>query len=434
MVFLINYLIPFYADDYGWAFISNQPNLKIHHLPDIFISQYNYYHSWGGRNIAHGMLQLLLMFKNKLLLAVVQTTWFVATILVSCALAYGIKFRQQMDLKLLFTIFAAFWVLHPCLGEANFWLTGACNYLFTPLVVLLFLLPFRWLIDDFIYPGSVLPLVNKYLKILLISLWLALSFIAGWTNENLVVGALFLVIVFLWFSYWKKRQVPFYIYIGIFFFLAGVKMLLFAPGNQHRALTDMAWMTVPKYIIFLQHFGYFLRNELIEILIFLVFFVLYKQSKQLALSKLALLIFITGVLVDFIMIFSPQMPWRTFTSGFLLKFIAIVSLFNRNLLLQYRFRKVVWLLYGVFALSMLHAVIAYSAIYRVEQQRLQILAHADKNAVVALPLYPIRSLEGWVVFVSDIHPEKDYWVNTSLANYYGFKQGVIGVEVAHAKN
>lgn len=434
-VCLINFYIPLFADDYGFFFIFNESG-RVTHLSDILVSQYNYHNSWGGRNVAHFMLQFLLMLQSKMLLALVKTLWFFLTILVAIVLAYGTDFRQKLTPQLWFIIVAGFWVLHPCLGESSFWITGACNYLFTPLLVLCFLLPFRFLIDSIIKnqvqivnPLSSMPWLNFIFKVI----WLVLAFFAGWSNENFVIGGFLLIVLCLFFCYRYKQKVAPYFYLGILFFGIGAYMLISAPGNQVRIATDVDWMHMPKYIIFIQHFGYFLRNELAEILIFIVFIFLYRQCQLQRFKQFALLVFATGVLIDFIMIFSPEMPWRTFTCGFLLKFVAIVALFDQSILLKPKIHKLIILLYLIFIISLLHALIAYVILYKYDIQRLSIIEHADKNSLVAIPLYPFKNREAMAVYSYDITTNKDSGINQGFARYYKLSQGVVGYEGDHAK-
>lgn len=60
LLLLLNCLTPMVGDDYQYSFIFNRPE-RIESLADVFYSQYIHYFEWGGRSVAHFLLQFFLL-------------------------------------------------------------------------------------------------------------------------------------------------------------------------------------------------------------------------------------------------------------------------------------------------------------------------------------------------------------------------------------
>lgn len=97
-----NMMTPLLLDDYAYSFIWNNDvggNLsivysdfvdfsRISSFYDILISQYNHYFSWGGRSIAHSLLQFFL-WQGKSMFNYLNSLAFVLLIVSICRIAIG---------------------------------------------------------------------------------------------------------------------------------------------------------------------------------------------------------------------------------------------------------------------------------------------------------------------------------------------------------
>lgn len=59
IIYILTYKTNLSADDYNYMYIW-KTDTKISSILDIAISQYNHYFDWGGRSIAHFLVQLFL--------------------------------------------------------------------------------------------------------------------------------------------------------------------------------------------------------------------------------------------------------------------------------------------------------------------------------------------------------------------------------------
>lgn len=224
VVYIVNHYVPFMMDD-EWYSTLLYSDEKINSLSDIVRAQVWHWHNWGGRSITHGLLQLILMCGESF--ADVLNTVFLfilsMTILqVSGITAKEVKFNPTY-------IFAAYGlVLGLCANwkMSMFWQSGAANYLYITVFILLFIFCYLREIET-----GAKPLKG-------ITLWMIpLAVMAGWSNENMgpvcfIVSVI--VIAGLYLKREKNRIKPWMIE-GSILSLAGSIMCIVAPGNFVRS-------------------------------------------------------------------------------------------------------------------------------------------------------------------------------------------------------
>lgn len=217
IIYLGNRAVPFVlmGDDkwYATKLFSEEP---IRNLADIFAAQKWHFLNWGGRSIAHGILQ-----------AVILTGWNGAdwiNMLFSVLLALMIYKVSGADKPvyvafiwgLLFGLNAT-WIQTLC------WHPGAANYLY----MTTFILAYLWC--------YVRALEGEERSLPGIILWiLPLGLVAGWSNENMgpTVWALSLgIMIYLWL---KERRFYAWMLLGNITCLAGSLLVILAPGNFVR--------------------------------------------------------------------------------------------------------------------------------------------------------------------------------------------------------
>lgn len=137
-----NWMTPLCNDDYGYMFVLNKPSIRVTHMGEIFQGMALHYQIQGGRVVAHFLAQLFLLWGDGIFNILNTVAWL--------ALSYGIVLHvcvedKRIDKKILYFLLSHFllWLLVPQLAEACLWLDGSANYLWTVLILIYALLPYR---------------------------------------------------------------------------------------------------------------------------------------------------------------------------------------------------------------------------------------------------------------------------------------------------
>lgn len=219
---ILNFLYPLYADDWGYFLHNFEKSSDYNIVKEIVNRQYNQYFNWGGRvvvhSIAHFILWLGYPWYNLL-----NTLVFILLLY----LIYKISNYTHSINPVLFTLLTLLvWFATPSFNYVFFWKVGAANYLWSTLIILLFIYPY------YTHYISGKKNENGFLRSLLFFL---AGIIAGWTNENMVVGLAFFIVALIILLKYEKRPVPIWIIFGLCGVLAGGVFMLSAPGNYIRA-------------------------------------------------------------------------------------------------------------------------------------------------------------------------------------------------------
>ena len=238
-LYLLNYFTPMsFGDDYLYSFIwRGQPMnvplpedaARVSSWYDLFISQWSHYLTWGGRTVAHVLAQFFLWVGKDIFNFF---NAFVSVVLI--AEIYWCIHKGEISLnfapKAVFWIFFCLWAFSPGFSPIFFWLTGACNYLWTSVILLGFLLPY-------VHKYYCLDTENKKTTGLFGFCFFCYGIIAGWTNENTVCWIILVLGIFI-FVCKKQSKTEIWMYSGLDGLLIGYALLIFAPGNYRRMLVE----------------------------------------------------------------------------------------------------------------------------------------------------------------------------------------------------
>lgn len=332
---LMNIKTPLLGDDltYGFIFDSSE---KIKGIQDILHSQIIHYKIWGGRVVVHTIAQLLLTL-DPLAIDIINTFAF----LILIGLIYlHINYKKPFSLSLFLGIFLLLWFMEP-FAETILWITGSANYMWGTILVLAFLLPYRF------YQNRN---KSKYIPYLSIPLMFLFGLIAGCTNEN--IAAAMLLVIVLYFFYYRvhKWQIPLWFYAGFIGAVCGYIFMIVAPGNTVRAEGTETNVFLIGYRLF-RHTQALLNNVGLLNLVWIILAVfLFKTDKQNSKNTLYLsVIYILGTLsAIYIMIFSPSFPERAWFGIIVLNIIAVgLLIVNQNS------RIIAYIKYGCITLGLL---------------------------------------------------------------------------------
>jgi len=314
--FARNLLVPLIADDISYAFIwdgEHGGNLladigerqRVESFSDILISQWSHYFYWGGRTVAHLLVQSF-VFLGKPLFDVLNVAVFAALVFLLFKVGTNLNF-SEMNKKYLLWILSGLWFCTPSFLITMLWLTGSCNYLWMCTLEILFLLPFAlkfWQKDFWKKPPTwSVPVMS------------ILGLLAGWSIEPGAAVTLCLTFVFL--LYFRKEKIlQNWQKFGFIFLMIGAAFLILSPGNISRMELSEIYepdpFMPPEYLYSFEMFAYnfltgFLPVFLREAILFLpiIFFFLNGQNQNLK-SKIFVLMFsAASILTLCIMMLSP---------------------------------------------------------------------------------------------------------------------------------
>lgn len=216
--YLCNVKLGVYAQDdilYSTNLVTGK---ALSNVADIIEGQIWHYFNWGGRSIAHTILQLTFLAGDT----------FINILNPIACLAFAFVCNLFVKKRSLWTFLAflsGIFALNPIWYETELWQTGIANYMY----LAIFYLPLLYL-----YMKETEEPTEKY-RAALIPAAAVLGLIAGWSNENvgpaLFVGfVLCMVILRL-----KKRKLPAWMIVGAACTFIGCVVMILAPGNYVRA-------------------------------------------------------------------------------------------------------------------------------------------------------------------------------------------------------
>ena len=294
----LNYLYPYISDDYTYMYKYDNFE-RIKNISDIFFSMKDHYFLWGGRVLAHSLASVFLLLPKNIfnICNSIMYTIFIYMI-------YLIGRRNNKDnYNYLFIIHLLIWFINISFGEVTLWLTGSCNYLWTSVIILLFLYLFH----------------KENKNVIIFSI---LGILAGMCNENFSLSIIFVCILFVIFNknYRNKNN-----YIGIIFLIIGYLFLFLAPGNFIRASAGVNnIITITQKILYL-----------------ILSYVLYKKNKL----KKDYLIYILGSIICILfLVVAPTFSLRATIGTLIYNLIIII-----DILFSFKFdlNKYIYLILGI---------------------------------------------------------------------------------------
>lgn len=334
VLYMTNKSVPFMMDDlwYSTMLFSEEP---IHSLGDIVESQIWHYFNWGGRSIAHGILQLTLLAGEKVadILNVVVTILLGSMI---CVVA-GVTKKENGLFYLLAAIgmllgFNANWKL------SMFWQAGAANYLYITVFLLVFLYCYLREIPEEcrIREREIASAPTEDKKNLSgINLWiLPLGLIAGWSNENMGSALWIISLLVILLCCYLKRPVKLWMLQGNLSCLVGSVLVVAAPGNFVRIGEAAANEYGALWNLFLRCYAE--SKAALEFLFLAVIFTAFliiigKSVLGISIGVKRLLMLLCALLSWGAMVLSPHYPDRA-TFGTMVLLICVSLSYMRDIL------------------------------------------------------------------------------------------------------
>ena len=213
IVWRVNYEIDFMMDD-EWYSTVLYADTPIRNLSDIIHAQIWHYFNWGGRSMAHALLQLILL-TGEHWADILNTGMTLLLGWLACEVSGRRGFSYWFAALGMILGLNANWKM------SMFWEAGAANYLYMTGFLLAFL--FCYLkYEEKNLPGIVIWI-------------LPLGLIAGWSNENMGPAVWILSLLVILLRHREHKKVPVWMYLGNISCLAGSILMIVAPGNFVRS-------------------------------------------------------------------------------------------------------------------------------------------------------------------------------------------------------
>ena len=200
-----NFKTPLVSDDYDYLYIFNgtleDSTHRVESISDIFVSLKDHYKWFNGRLVDHFFVQLM-MLCGKGVFNVINSVFYLLLGAVIYFLANG---REKPRLGLFVFIEFLLFFFPSVWGETFLWLAGSCNYLWSALIALSYLLVFRMRLDSDSPKRGVAAAVPMFL----------FGFLAGWTNENLAPAVIASSVLFLILFKLCKIKLPVWGFTGL---------------------------------------------------------------------------------------------------------------------------------------------------------------------------------------------------------------------------
>ena len=223
LMYALNYLMPLHRDDYDYSMIW-QTGRHIASLSDVMESLQRHYLLHGGRMAAFFFLDVFLLLGKGIFDVANALMFLVFIVLLTIHARRDGRFWQEPGIFAAMGILA--WLSFPHFGEVAVWKCGAAVYLWTGAIVALFLVPYN-------LHCKTMDQGDTPARHWLIAPMFALGVLAGWSVENLAVTVFVLAAGISWQAK-RKGDLPLWMPAGTFGALAGLVLLVAAPGNFVR--------------------------------------------------------------------------------------------------------------------------------------------------------------------------------------------------------
>lgn len=436
MIGIYNFLTPYYTDDLAYAMEAAQAGS----VGELVKQQYLEYMNHNCRVIGQFALRVFLLM-DKQVFNVVNSLMFVALLLLMYALTKG-KGKYDCFTLLLCILFV--WRYSVQFGETMLWLCGSCNYLWTCVIMLGFLV---WYRSQLAKKGELRhPLLTA-------AGGLFFGLMAGWCNEN-TSGGIFIA----WFIYtmvdlmgWKqpetsdgrsvkaavrlRRGVRPYMLTSGAGICCGLLAMVLCPGIRSRVeMEEEAFIGLARYLSRLYKLTVSWKELFGEVLVILVIAVVililqkrWKTWKDVVSDDIWIFL-LMALAVSLVLVLIPTQTYRTCYGSGVFLFIACICAIRECskkeftvALLRYGLASVLclWLFFSYF-----NNMINLWRIDRENTERIELIVESKKenggSGNVVIPQFREEFKNRYsTAHDSGMTEDPACWINMFYEMYYG---------------
>ena len=420
VILICNFNTPLVSDDYYYCYdfstgerITNAfqiiDSMKVHRL------------TVNGKVIPHAFVQFFLLFP-KSLFNIINSVVFVTEmiLIVFCSRNEEKGIKKEDILSLLFAL-GLIWLFQPYFGEANLWLDGSVNYLWSSVLFLVFFMAYKNVFADGCFSRK------KWINVCFV----VFCFFAGASHEIIGITALMLAAIAFINLLRNKKRSDVWIFLSILMTLAGFLTVLLAPVEKTVKLIPLSPLENIE-CFFWRTMGWIaLTNRLmplfcITVILLLIADILHVEKK--VLNEAVMLFFLSAVSY-FPFVFGTYLAGRC--SALTTAILTMCCLLLVRAILSKKNKKMNVLTYVM--LGCLMAVLVPNLIigirdtnkgYRFSESNRELIIKnkEDGNLDVAVPDINREGLSPYCVFYEMPYVSREEgkeWPNLFLAKYYG---------------
>lgn len=232
--------VPVMMDD-EWYSTVLYDETPLSSLKDIFHAQVWHYSNWGGRTVAHTIAQFIFLYLREPVADIVNIA---VIVLLAWIINAMMEWNGRNRLAFVTLTVGFLHGLNANWKMSMYWQTGACNYLYTTVIILAFLWLYLRMVDaaQKEMPGSVVIAP-------------VLGLLAGWTNENMGPTAWLMTVAAMILIKRDRRAVRLWMILGSTTCLLGSVLMIAAPGNAVRSAEVASNSYGMLWQIFLRMYG-----------------------------------------------------------------------------------------------------------------------------------------------------------------------------------
>lgn len=443
LFFIFNYLTPMaFGDDYVYSFVweghtmyepMSEQVMRVSSFRDLFISQWSHYLTGNGRAVSHTIAQFFL-WMGKDIFNVFNALISVLLIMEIYWISHKGRITFSFNLSTLCFIAFVLWAFTPGFSPVFFWLCGACNYLWTTVFLLGFLLPY---IRKYYFFETKLA-ESKWFSFLM----LFFGIVAGWSNENSICWIILVLSVFIFYNK-GRRELESWMFAGLFGLIIGYALLMLAPGNVVRLHAEIntakGWINAElikgKFMmLYMVVFFQFLLWYFCLRSIFILQNKIGSNDNLKAELLLVKIMCILSVCMSAIMLFSPNFPPRSSFPGTVQLVIATCLLLRIQEEYEIEIIKIKARRFLCFV-SVAYTVMSVSATlygfcnYHFQMNNLLVYvkkADCRQESILSVPALiqvdeTINNASGLHLLFFEMSEKENDWRNVAFSRYYGLK-------------
>lgn len=307
-----NMLTPYAVDDYRYIF-SFYDGKPIASLWDIVMSMRVHRYHMNGRIAAHTLVQIFAMLPLWVF-DIVNAFMYVLQLVLLYKIA---RCNDQRSNLVLFALACGAWVVCPAFGQVILWQDGACNYLWSGVFALLYLLPY---IELYMRGKNVQTIFGRIV-------FVCLAFFMGAYSETVSAAAIFMSMLLMGLVFLQKKKKTAIYYAGMVFATLGYLFIYTAPAQWREKAAQMnISVLLANFVNVAMQYWHLLGILLVLYIILLVLNIKWKTDQRRIF--LSLIFFAGSLAANFIMMFASYYTTRSAIGAFVFLMGAVAILLH----------------------------------------------------------------------------------------------------------
>lgn len=410
VMLVFNMLSPYIMDDYKYMF-SFADDTRLESLSQLIPSLIGHASHMNGRLVAHGWVQLFALMPLWVF-DIVNSLMFVLQMALLCRIARCGREKSNLMIPV---IFCVLWLFEPVFAQANLWQDGACNYLWSIVFCLLFILPFT---EDYLWEKDIKTPLAKVGFVLF-------SFLSGAFSETISAAVIFMAgLLILLMVFAEKRKLRIWWIAAVAVAFLGYVSIYLAPAQWVEKATEMH----PRILLsnFVTVAGYFRSQFWVLVCAFVILLAMYVTRKENSSRTwmLACVFFAGALAAHFILILANYYTPRSSIGAFALLAAAdLILLYAQLDDLKNRVSVASAIVILILAMipEFFAGVLDISLTYIQLTKNEAYIYECKENGILDVQLPLIESSTKYSIANGRKYLDEDpsEWPNYSMADYYG---------------